>query len=90
MDGACAALRKPTAEMRVAEPELVAQHIKQRRIRGHLDRSRLLVHLKGDALCHLEPLLDSIPADCLFIRRAVHDLPRRRCPARQLRACFSP
>src|ERR1700719_5167119 len=57
MDGACAALREPTAEMRVAEPELVAQHVKQRRIRGYLDRSRRFVHLKGDALCHLEPLL---------------------------------
>src|ERR1700730_7198547 len=58
MDGACAALRESTAEMWVAEPELVAQHVKQRRIRGHLDGSRLPVQLKGDALCHLEPLLD--------------------------------
>jgi len=44
--------------MGVAEPELVAQYVKQRRIRAHLDDPPLPVQLKGDALCHLEPLLD--------------------------------
>jgi hypothetical protein len=58
MNGAGPALREPAAEMRVAEPELVGQRVKQRCIRGHLDGSRLLVQLKGDALCHLEPLDD--------------------------------
>ena len=47
MDGACAALGEPTAEMRVAEPELVAQYVKQRRIRAHLDDPPLPVSSKA-------------------------------------------
>src|ERR1700693_5277929 len=48
---------RPQPKCGLLSPSSVAQHVKQRRIRGHLDRSHLLVHLKGDALCHLEPLL---------------------------------
>ena len=42
--------------MRVVEPELVAQYVEQRRIRRHLDRSRLPVHLEDDALSHFRSL----------------------------------
>src|SRR5262249_5874548 len=58
MDGTGAALRKAAAEMRVAEPKLVAQHVEKRRIRRDLDGSGFSVQLEGDALCHFEALLD--------------------------------
>jgi len=59
MDSAGALLREPAAEMSVVEPNLVAQHVKERRLRRDLDGSRLPVQLKGDPLCHFEPLVDT-------------------------------
>jgi MFS-type transporter involved in bile tolerance (Atg22 family) len=48
----------PLLLLPVVELELVAQHIKERGIRRDLDGARLPVQFKGDALCHLGPLLD--------------------------------
>src|SRR5437870_9621215 len=56
MHRASPALREPAAEMRVVEPELVAQHVKQRRRRRGLDGPRLPVQLEGDALGLFQPL----------------------------------
>jgi hypothetical protein len=62
MDGAGPALREPAAEMRVAEAELVTQHVKQRRIRGYLDDSCLPATLLVPLLRNVAPSKAS-PAD---------------------------
>src|SRR5262249_33811497 len=44
MDRTGAALREPTAEMRVVQREVVAQGVQERHVRIDIDRDRLAVH----------------------------------------------
>src|SRR5262249_26992987 len=46
VDGAGAALREPTAEMRVVQRELIAQRVEQRHVRIGVDRLDLAVHVE--------------------------------------------
>src|SRR5271167_4483991 len=72
MDRARAALREPTAKMRVVEPDLVAQHVQERRIRCDLDGSRLAVQLEDDAFSHFRTSLGQ-PGEVNTSRLTVHE-----------------
>src|SRR5581483_6279741 len=50
--GAGAALRQPAAEMRIVQPEIVTQRVKERHVRIGVDRVILAVDVEGDALSH--------------------------------------
>src|SRR5579863_370431 len=52
MHGAGAALAEPTAEMRVVEAEVVAQHVEQRRVGIGLDRAVGAVDVEGELFVH--------------------------------------
>ena len=47
MHGAGAALRQPAAELRIVQPDVVAQRVEQRHVRIGVDRVRLAVHVEG-------------------------------------------
>src|SRR6516162_7695356 len=85
MDRTGAALREPAAEMRVIEPELVAQYVKERRVGCDLDGAGHPVQLEGNTLCHFRS--PHVPSDEVNIgdRHQRHPTVRIPLPSRQMR-----